>query len=60
MTYEEWLQHGIDNNYVDGVCLMHNDRAIFTDEEEQAMYEDWDPCIARYVVRPPACIARVT
>lgn len=50
MTYQQWLQHGIDNGYLTGVCLMHNDQSIWTDEEAQEFNDGEDPCILRLVV----------
>jgi len=54
MTHQEWLQHGIDNQWVTATCLMHRDVEVFTEEERHRFYIlGEDPCIPRYVINPP-------
>ena len=50
MTYQQWLQHGIDNGYLTGVCLAHNYEGLWTDEETNRFNNGEDPCIPRWVV----------
>ena len=52
MTYEQWLQHGIDNGYVQPVCLTHDFQTIWTTKERE-LFNDMgdDPCVARWVTK---------
>jgi hypothetical protein len=52
MTFEQWLQHGVDAGYIDPVCLMHNDMDIWNDDELHRFNNlGEDPCIPRWVVK---------
>ena len=53
MTHEEWLQHGINNQWVTPTCLMHNFTNLFNDNEQQRFDNGEDPCIPRHVINPP-------
>ena len=45
LTLEQWIQYGVDHDYAEGFCYMH-DSAPMTDEEAKEYYEEGsDPCI---------------
>ena len=49
MTFDEWLQFGIDNGFcTDQYCSTH-DSGPMHESEEQAWENGWDPC--HHVVR---------
>jgi hypothetical protein len=48
--FDEWLQEGIEKEYLFHACLMHD---LPTTEAEDQDYEDGlDPCFHRYLVKP--------
>lgn len=44
LTLDQWIQYGIDNNYAEAFCYMH-DSSPMTDEEAKEYEEGNDPCI---------------
>ena len=53
MTFAEWLTLGIEQNWIEGTCLMHRDMELWNDKERELFNEGDDPCIPRYVVTTP-------
>lgn len=46
MTFEEWLQHGIDSKFCGQVYCMSHGMPELTDEEEQYLEEDGEACVS--------------
>jgi hypothetical protein len=43
MTEEEWLQYGIDHDFVWGFCLKHDDG--MTSTEADTFHDNYDICV---------------
>ena len=49
MTEQEWLQYGIDHDFVWGFCVQHED-GMSSDEAEERENGN-DPCITAFRIR---------
>jgi hypothetical protein len=51
VTFKEWIQTGIHNNYIQPICLTHDFQTIWTTEERHR-FDDLgdDPCVPRWII----------
>jgi hypothetical protein len=49
--FDLWLRQGVEQGWVVPVCLMHDDRSVWTADELYGFdVLGEDPCVPRYVV----------
>lgn len=54
MTFDEWLQHGIDNKFCGQPHCYSHGWPEMASEEEAAFEEDGEVCITMIRLQPPA------
>jgi hypothetical protein len=51
VTFDLWLRQGVERGWLQHVCLMHDDRSVWTSNELHGFdVLGEDPCVPRYVV----------
>ena len=52
MTRDEWINYGIEHEWVVWTCMAHDGWNVMTPGEVAGFDEGDDPCVPRWIVTP--------